>query len=807
MEESLSNSDVTDAQHAQQQEQEASLQIDTAAASASASSASADLPLSSPAERTEASHLRELRTAGGFGASADDDQTDSSADNSWGSAAGPQQHRRQRGFPQQYGGTPTSAAALAPSSSSSSSLQQQQQQEQSQSHPQPQQAQWTVEEGGVRVSVTAQQAADGAVTLTLPSGAVVTLQAAALAPAVQPPPTFRGPIAAPGPAAGGEAGRRDGSIGGGDRGGVPFVPSLNTSIDTGSRSGATTAAGQDCGDDCGASVQYIDPMSGRIRVGGGGSGGNGWDGKVSAAAAAEEEILPSVSNVDSADAAAGDGSPQKKREGNPNDDTNMDATMEQVAVLRRPNSSVIISASREGSVADAGDGGEGERAALELAVEVLHRTLSVSTGSNTNASRSQSNSNGSKSLASKHSGSSDPDLAAGIMPQAQLKVDENMDVDVPHKGAAAAAAAAAAAGGSIDEKEEDTAPAPSQAKPAAAPPPKEEYKPLWLKAREEGREEEAAAADPSKVYFVMNKQSNRKTEYYVSSGKKLQQQPGGLSPDQDSAETDKPPSQIAMEDNLRRAQQEAAEAAALRQQQLEELAYLREMQRRHADLEGQYIYHDADDMTEVSELTMGVHELGIGPSIAHTSANAEAEAVAGAHAVVDNLPDIKGQYSQSVDWNNLSEEQKKQISSDMASRNGGAVGLPDNERFVETVANMLTPELCHKAEPTRRIVRSLGALQPMHSTRSINMYQHNRVGRGGRVRGGVYRPAAAAASSAQLPSINDVDVPASPRSNGPTSSGGSTGETTSSGSQRKIAKPVSPLKSLKSIRGLHGGIN
>ncbi len=248
-----------------------------------------------------------------------------------------------------------------------------------------------------------------------------------------------------------------------------------------------------------------------------------------------------------------------------------------------------------------------------------------------------------------------------------------------------------------------------------------------------------------------------------------------------------------MEDNLRRAQQEASEAAALRQQQLEELAYLREMQRRHADLEGQYIYQDADDMTEVSELTMGVHELGIGPSIAHTSANAEAVAV-------DNLPDIKGgQYSQSVDWNNLSEEQKKQISSDMASRNGGAVGLPDNERFVETVANMLTPELCHKAEPTRRIVRSLGALQPMHSTRSINMYQHNRVGRGGRVRGGVYRP--------QLPSINDVDVPASPRSNGPTSSGGSTGETTSSGSQRKIAKPVSPLQSLKSVRGLHGGIN
>ena len=793
MEESLSTSDVAEVRPARQQD--ASLRIDTAAASAPApaSAASSDPPLSSPAERTEASHLRELRTAGGFGASADDDQTDSSADNSWGSAAGPQQHRRQRGVPQQYGGTPTSAAALAPSSSS---LQHQQQ-------PPPQQAQWTVEEGGVRVSVTAQQAADGAVTLTLPSGAVVTLQAAALAPAVQPPPTFRGPIAAPGPAAGGEAGRRDGSIGGGDRGGVPFVPSLNTSIDTGSRSGATTAAAAGGGDDCGASVRYIDPMSGRIRVGGGGSGGNGWDGKVSAAAAAEEEILPSVSNVDSADAAAGDGSPQKKREGNPNDDTNMDATMEQVAVLRRPNSSVIISASREGSVADAGDGGEGERAALELAVEVLHRTLSVSTGSNTNASRSQSNSNGSKSLASKHSGSSDPDLAAGIRPQAQPKVDENMDVDVPHKGAAAAAAAAAAAGGSIDEKEEDTAPAPSQAKPAAAPPPKEEYKPLWLKAREEGREEEAAAADPSKVYFVMNKQSNRKTEYYVSSGKKLQQQPGGLSPDQDSAETDKPPSQIAMEDNLRRAQQEAAEAAALRQQQLEELAYLREMQRRHADLEGQYIYHDADDMTEVSELTMGVHELGIGPSIAHTSANAEAEAVA-----VDDLPDIKGgQYSQSVDWNNLSEEQKKQISSDMASRNGGAVGLPDNERFVETVANMLTPELCHKAEPTRRIVRSLGALQPMHSTRSINMYQHNRVGRGGRVRGGVYRPAAAAASSAQLPSINDVDVPASPRSNGPTSSGGSTGETTSSGSQRKIAKPVSPLKSLKSIRGLHGGIN
>ena len=202
---------------------------------------------------------------------------------------------------------------------------------------------------------------------------------------------------------------------------------------------------------------------------------------------------------------------------------------------------------------------------------------------------------------------------------------------------------------------------------------------------------------------------------------------------------------------------------------------------------------------------MGVHELGIGPSIAHTNANAEA----GEHAVVDNLPDIQGgQYSQSVDWNNLSEEQKKQISSDMASRNGGAVGLPDNEQFVETVANLLTPELCHKAEPTtKRIVRSLGALQPLHSTRSINMYQHTRGGRGGRGRGGVYRPAAAAASSAQLPSINDVDVPASPKSNGPTSSGGSTGETTSSGSQRRIAKPVSPLKSLKSVRGLHGGIN
>ena len=297
----------------------------------------------------------------------------------------------------------------------------------------------------------------------------------------------------------------------------------------------------------------------------------------------------------------------------------------------------------------------------------------------------------------------------------------------------------------------------------------------------------------------MNKQSNRKTEYYVSSGKDIP----GL-PHKDSAETDKPPSQIAMEENLRRAQKEAAEAAALQQQQLEELAYLREMQRRHAELEGQYIYHD-DDMTEVSELTMGVHEMGIGPSIAHTDVNASTPA-SGAE---DDVPDVvqSASYAQSVDWNNLTEEQKKQISSDMASRNGGAVGLPDNEKFVETMVNMFTPELCHKAEPTKKIVRGLGALQPLHSTRSINMYQHTRSGRGRGGRGSYYRPAAAAASSAQLPSINDVEYPSSPKSNGPTSSGGSTGDTNSTSSQRKVAKPISPLKSLKSVRGLHGGIN
>ena len=287
----------------------------------------------------------------------------------------------------------------------------------------------------------------------------------------------------------------------------------------------------------------------------------------------------------------------------------------------------------------------------------------------------------------------------------------------------------------------------------------------------------------------------------MSSGKDLP----GL-PHKDSAETDKPPSQIAMEENLRRAQKEAAEAAAIQQQQLEELAYLREMQRRHAELEGQYIYHD-DDMTEVSELTMGVHEMGIGPSIAHTDVNGNTNADA---ADTDDVPDVvqSESYTQSVDWNNLTEEQKKQISSDMASRNGGAVGLPDNEQLVETMVNMFTPELCHKAEPTKKLVRGLGALQPIHSTRSINMYQHKRSGRGRGGRGGYYRPAAAAASSAQLPSINDVEYPSSPKSNGPTSSGGSTGDANSTtSSQRKIAKPISPLKSLKSVRGLHGGIN
>jgi hypothetical protein len=235
------------------------------------------------------------------------------------------------------------------------------------------------------------------------------------------------------------------------------------------------------------------------------------------------------------------------------------------------------------------------------------------------------------------------------------------------------------------------------------------------------------------------------------------------------------------------------------------------MQRRHAELEGQYIYHD-DDQTEVSELTMGVHEMGIGPSIAHTDANATEAAATAATTASGNGGDIvpevivpSGSYSQSVDWNNLSEDEKKQISSGMASRDGGAAGLPDNEQLVETMVKMFTPELCHKAEPTRRVARGLGSLQPIHSTRSINMYQHTPGRRG---RGGYNRPAAAAASSAQLPSIKDVEDPSTPKSNsGPTSSVGSTGETESTSSRRRTAKPVSPLRSLKSIRGLHGGIN
>ena len=838
----------------------ANLQVDTSAAEALASASSSEQqqqPLTSPAEATEfteMSTMRELRVAGAFSA----DQTETTADNSsfsYGTAppvnapVGAQQLQQQY----QYGGTPTSAA-LAPSSASIAMPQQQQQQHMPQQQ-QPQPQQWTVEENGVKVQVTSHQATDGTMTLTLPSGAVVTLQAApqpqpqpqssaqAQAAQMQMPMQQQQQQPAPCPPSGAQStaehsmgflplgtfqGNHTGSSGGGDPaqqplppgGGsdsnndaanttnsvdmrVPFVPSLNTTASGGNMTTATT----DFADD---SVQYIDPLSSRIQVGG--DGGDHEEGKVSAesinSSNNDDEIPPALSNVDSADAAAGDGSPQKRTKaqsqpqqhgGQQQHRRTTSSTSrslgsqtidgEQVTVLRAhalPNSSVIIS-SREGSVVEE-----------QHDVEVLHQTLSVSSSTNTNT-----NSNGSKSLGSgsKLSSSSDPDLAAGGggAPPADsefARKGESSAEDIITKEAAKIEAA------TTDEASEAT----PQTKLAAAAPPKteEEYKPLWLKAREEGREEEAPQSDPSKVYFVMNKQSNRKTEYYVSSGKDLP----GL-PHKDSAETDKPPSQIAMEENLRRAQKEAAEAAAIQQQQLEELAYLREMQRRHAELEGQYIYHD-DDMTEVSELTMGVHEMGIGPSIAHTDANANANTDAAATGDIDDVPDVvqSGSYTQSVDWNNLTEEQKKQISSDMASRNGGAVGLPDNEQLVETMVNMFTPELCHKAEPTKKLVRGLGALQPIHSTRSINMYQHKRSGRGRGGRGGYYRPAAAAASSAQLPSINDVEYPSSPKSNGPTSSGGSTGDANSTtSSQRKIAKPISPLKSLKSVRGLHGGIN
>ena len=807
----------------------ANLQVHTAAA-ASASSEQLQAPLASPAEATEVtemSTMRELRVAGAIST----DQTETTADNSsvsYGTAplnppVGAQQLQQQY----QYGGTPTSAA-LGPSSASVAMSVQQQQQQQ----VQPQQ--WTVEENGVKVQVTSHQATDGTMTLTLPSGAVVTLQAApqpqlqssAQAQTAEMPMPVQQQQQVPCPPSGAQStaehsmgflplgtfqGSREpidhttsaasqtapveGTMSTGVCSSsentantsnvdmrVPFVPSLNT---TGSGGGMTTAT-TDVAD---YSVQYIDPLSSRIQVGGGDSS-NHEEGKVSA------------ESINSSNNAAGDGSPQKKtkaqsqqQHGGPQQHRRTTSSTsrslgsqtidgEQVTVVRAhalPNSSVIIS-SQEGSVVEE-----------QHDVEVLHKTMSVSSGRHT----TNTNSNGSKSFGSgKLSSSSDPDLAAGgggTPPSDSEFARKSESVeDMPKEEEAAEAPAA-----STDEASAAT----PQTKPAAAAPSKteKEYKPLWLKAREEGREEEAPQSDPSKVYFVMNKQSNRKTEYYVSSGKDLP----GL-PHKDSAETDKPPSQIAMEENLRRAQEEAAEAAAIQQQQLEELAYLREMQRRHAELEGQYIYHD-DDMTEVSELTMGVHEMGIGPSIAHTDVNANTPA-SGAE---DDVPDViqSASYTQSVDWNNLTEEQKKQISSDMASRNGGAVGLPDNEKFVETMVNMFTPELCHKAEPTKKLVRGLGALQPLHSTRSINMYQHKRSGRGRGGRGSYYRPAAAAASSAQLPSINDVEYPSSPKSNGPTSSGGSTGDTNSTSSQRKIAKPISPLKSLKSVRGLHGGIN
>eukprot|EP00563_Minutocellus_polymorphus_P013434 CAMPEP_0181067370 /NCGR_PEP_ID=MMETSP1070-20121207/25834_1 /TAXON_ID=265543 /ORGANISM="Minutocellus polymorphus, Strain NH13" /LENGTH=100 /DNA_ID=CAMNT_0023148019 /DNA_START=30 /DNA_END=328 /DNA_ORIENTATION=- len=60
------------------------LQIDTTTTSASASASELPAPLTSPTEATVASQFRELKTSGGFGASASADQTVSSADNSCG---------------------------------------------------------------------------------------------------------------------------------------------------------------------------------------------------------------------------------------------------------------------------------------------------------------------------------------------------------------------------------------------------------------------------------------------------------------------------------------------------------------------------------------------------------------------------------------------------------------------------------------------------------------------------------------------------------------------------------------------------
>ena len=78
MEEALPKIDVAAAlQHTQEQD---ALRVDTVAASSTSAS---DLPLNSPAEATEMSHLRELRTAGGFGASTDEmTMAASTADNS-----------------------------------------------------------------------------------------------------------------------------------------------------------------------------------------------------------------------------------------------------------------------------------------------------------------------------------------------------------------------------------------------------------------------------------------------------------------------------------------------------------------------------------------------------------------------------------------------------------------------------------------------------------------------------------------------------------------------------------------------------
>eukprot|EP00562_Extubocellulus_spinifer_P012340 CAMPEP_0178540446 /NCGR_PEP_ID=MMETSP0697-20121206/1030_1 /TAXON_ID=265572 /ORGANISM="Extubocellulus spinifer, Strain CCMP396" /LENGTH=491 /DNA_ID=CAMNT_0020172781 /DNA_START=1148 /DNA_END=2624 /DNA_ORIENTATION=- len=375
------------------------------------------------------------------------------------------------------------------------------------------------------------------------------------------------------------------------------------------------------------------------------------------------------------------------------------------------------------------------------------------------------------------------------------------DVEVLHKSTQSSPVAAAACSGDNDYNESPSRKKKSSVKdPTGTEPPPANNKPLWLIAKEQGIEYQEPEEDPGKVFFVMNRktakegevQANRKTEYYMANGRDI---PGVPQPD--SAEMEKPESQLQMEQNIRRAQEEAA-AAALRQQQMEEYSYL---QRQQIDLTGQYIYQngDWDDQSDVSSITMGMHEMGMGPSLAHTPA-----ADGGAPAPPAANMMLQAQYSQSLEWAQLTDEQKAKVSAEMAQRSGGAVGFKNSEDVIDTMVDMFTPDVCCKQEPTKRIVRKtlrqLGALQPLHSTKSIRSY-------------GVYRPAAAAASATQLSAT--AEEPTSPRSanSGPSANPGSANNTVEStgGSQTKVrveaAKPVSPLKSLRSIRGLYGGVN